>query len=168
MTSRIRSIFVVAALAAMFAVPTGASAVATPVILSGPGNTYSPLFTTPVAAAQPGENIMYVQADATGLHDVVALAFGPDDADHCFKRTIAIPPLGTPYDPSSAPFLLDGQGNKIRAYQPGQCPMFTTALISVGHQYPVEGLQNIVGGAIYEFKCSIHSSMRGRLVGLPS
>jgi hypothetical protein len=63
---------------------------------------------------------------------------------------------------------LDGQGNKIRAYQPGQCPMFTTALISVGHQYPVEGLQNIVGGAIYEFKCSIHSSMRGRLVGLPS
>ncbi|MFP5225896.1 MAG: hypothetical protein ACLGH3_10170 [Actinomycetota bacterium] len=165
MRSWIRSLVAVAAIVAM---PSGASAVATPAIVSAPGNTFTPVFTTPVAAAQPGEDIMYIQADPTGLHDVVSLASGPDDADHCFKRNIAVPPLGTPFDPSSATFKLDSEGNKISAYQPGQCPLFATALISVGHQYPLEGLQNIEGGQIYEFKCSIHSNMRGRLVGIPA
>jgi plastocyanin len=129
------------------ALPTTAQAVGTPVIVTGPG-AYVTGYTHPVAVASPGDEITYVNADIQP-HDVVAVQFGPDTASYC--------------DDDVDPFTAGVQ----RRFEIGQCPIFWSALITVGKTTPVLGLENISGGGtIYDFFCSIHGNMKGKLVGV--
>lgn len=168
MHPRTRSFPVAAMLAAVISGVVPSQANGTPVIVSGPGDTFK-TFTQPVAAAQPGDEVVFVHLDPTGIHDVVTTTqYGPDDAAHCFQRTVPFPPLGGVFDPSAATFTLDGEGNRVRAFPVGKCPMIYTQKITVGQRYPLEGLDNIVPGTIYDFKCTLHPSMFGRLIALPA
>lgn len=160
-----RTLLAAAAIAAA-GMPSPSNANGTPVIVSGPGDTYKN-YSQPVAVIEKGDDVMFIHLDPTGLHDTTSTQFGPDSADHCFQRNIPFPALGQPFDPSKATFKKDALGEKIRAFPVGQCPMFYTGLIGAAQQYPLEGLDNVVPGAIYDFKCVIHSNMFGKLVVLP-
>ncbi len=151
---------------AMLAIPGQGSAAGTPVIVSGPGGHLT-TYTQPVAVVQRGDEVTFVNADALGLHDVVSEQSGPDDADHCFARRYLAPALGQPWKPSAATFKLDEQGNKVRLYSLGSCPMLFTVLMGVGERYPIEGVGNVVPGTIYDYFCSIHGNMAGKLVVAP-
>lgn len=166
MRTRTSRTLLAAIAAGVMALPTSGSAAGTPVIVAGPGSTYA-TFTQPVAVAQKGDDVMFIHADPTGQHDVVSEQFGPDTADHCFRRNIPFPALGQPYDPSKGTFVLDAQGKKIRAFPVGACPMIYTALIVAAQQYPIEGLDNVVPGTVYDFICTIHPNMFGVLAVPP-
>lgn len=145
--STIRRSLSALAVAAACAMPASAHAVGTPVIVSGPGS-YITNYTQPVAVAQPGDDVLYVNADAQP-HDVVARTFGPDTAAYC--------------DDDIDPFQVGVQ----RRFPVGGCPVFWTPLITIGQQAPVQGLDNVQGGPrIYDFFCTIHGNMEGQLVVL--
>jgi len=52
-------------------------------------------------------------------------------------------------------------------YQPGQCPLFWSALVPFGESTPILGLDRLAPGTVYEFYCTDHPGMVGRLVALP-
>lgn len=146
MNSTHRTLLTIAALSA-FALPGGARAAGTPVIVTGPGS-YVSGYTQPVAVAQPGDEITYVNADVQP-HDVVAYEKGPDTASFC--------------DDDIDPFTAGVQ----RRYALGKCPIFWSDVISVSKTTPVLGLENIQGGGrIYPFFCSVHPNMEGTLVAV--
>ena len=49
-------------------------------------------------------------------------------------------------------------------YPKKACPLFTTGSVSGGDTASVEGLDRVVAGREYPFKCEIHSGMTGTLV----
>jgi plastocyanin len=176
-----------AAAAVTLAFPSSANAVGTPVIVSGPGSTYT-TYTQPVAVVQQGDEVMYVNADVSGGHDVVSRQYGPDLAAHCFRRIIPLPTLGTAWNPSQGQWVyvrkdnpnqtttdpalaaidpVTGEPIRARAFPVGACPMIYTQLIFVSEQYPLEGLDNVAPGQIYDYFCSIHGNMFGKLAVLP-
>lgn len=71
-------------------------------------------------------------------HDVIAKQFGPGNQPWC------------------ASFPLN------------RCPLFFTPLIGLGEQVEVAGLENAVPGATYDFYCSLHAGMKGKLVIAPA
>lgn len=164
---RTRNLIVAILASGALAAPGSSGALGTPAIVSGPGDTYK-TFTVPVAVAQKGDDVVFAHLDPTGLHDVVSTTqFGPDDAAHCFARNFQFPALGGVYDPTAATFRTDSGGNRIRAFPVGKCPMLFTELLVVGQRYPIEGLENVVAGTVYDFRCTKHPNMFGKIVIAP-
>lgn len=146
---------------AMLAVPTTGSAANACVdlttihancryIVSGPGDTYKPVFTQPVVVIDADDAVTLVHADPTGLHDVVAKTIGSDAAPHCGE--------------DANPFLPGIQ----RRFPLGACPIFWSDLIGAAQTTPVRGTGNVAPLTVYEFYCSIHTNMIGRLVRIDS
>lgn len=46
--------------------------------------------------------------------------------------------------------------------------LFASHLIPAGRTSVVLGLENVVAGTVYDFTCSIHPNMKGKLVALPA
>lgn len=154
MTPIRRSVLALATLGA-FALPTSAHAVGTPVIVTGPG-AYITNYTQPVAVAQPGDEMTYVNADAQP-HDVVSVELGPPLAAHCVEDA---DPFTTGTQERFPMRDVDGDGDLDNT-----CPIFWSKLITVGQTTPVRGLENVQGGGrLYAFYCSIHGNMKATLI----
>lgn len=134
---------------ALTAVFSGGSAIAAgPVIVAVAGaNTAG--YSTPVMAAQRSGELTFASADIV-IHNVVV--------EECID-----PPSTDPrpcYGPDSQPWCI--------FYPVGECPLIWSDYVSVGTT-PVLGLENAVPGQTYVFYCAPHATtMRGRLVILPS
>lgn len=95
-------------------------------------------YATPALAAEPGGALTFVNADLM-RHDLVARgAYGPDSQPWC------------------------------RNFLPGRCPLFWTPLLALGQESPVLGLEKLAPLGVYEFTCTIHPGMTGRLAALPA
>lgn len=53
-----------------------------------------------------------------------------------------------------------------KGYSKKTCPLFTTGSVGSGNSAEVEGLDRIVAGQQYAFKCEIHSGMTGTLIAV--
>lgn len=109
-------------------------------------------YASPFFVVTKGGQLTYTNLDAVGVHDVVH-----DVAEDALKR------VGS----SDRPWC--------NRYRPGQCPVFWSKLISAGGQTPVLGTDQLVASApdkavaeAYPFYCTLHPSMKGQLVVLPS
>lgn len=80
--------------------------------------------------------LTFTNADLTA-HDVISRAVGPGDNLWCARYVT----LGT-------------------------CPLFASPIIGMAEQAPVEGTDQLVPGTAYEFYCSIHPWMTGKLVAV--
>jgi len=129
---------------AAFAVPQHAGAAGTPAIVSGPGSWLT-TYTQPVIAISPGDKVQYYNLDAMP-HDVIA-DVSKSGGSHTRPDDSAI---WCSFFPS------------------GSCPLFWSALIPVAQNTPVLGLEDAVPGTVYDFYCSIHGGMFGKLVVLPA
>lgn len=98
-------------------------------------------YTAPVVVTQKGGELTYLNLDIV-QHDVVQ-------------------------DPR-----VDGiAGSKKKpwcsAFKKGACPVFWTPKIGVAQQTDVLGLESVKPGQIYSFYCTLHASMKGKLVVTP-
>lgn len=94
-------------------------------------------YAPPAVVVQKGGSLTYLNMDIAP-HDVLAdEVYGPDDELWCAN------------------------------YPAGRCPLFWSALITLGQQAPVYGLENVTPGATYPFTCSLHPNMQGTLVVSP-
>lgn len=127
--------------------PSGADVEPGAVVFSGPGS-YLTTYTTVVAAAHKGGPLTFVNADPQ-LHDVVAGAPG--------NNTIG----------PDRPWCNDLFGSEA-TFAPGTCPLFWSLLIGIAETTKVWGTESLEPGVLYDFYCSIHPLMRGKLVALPA
>lgn len=137
-----RSALIVAALSVVASLGAGSAArAAGPVVIGGPGSFLTPTYTTPVVPVQVGGELTYVHADVQ-LHNVEArIDFLPADSD----------------------------AEWCVLFEIGKCPIFWSPLIGLPQTTaPVRGLENLEAGKVYEFTCSIHPAMIGRVIALPS
>lgn len=98
-------------------------------------------YATPVTAAQPNGTLTLVNLDID-KHNVVQDVdadgvAGPDTSPWC---------TGLPA---------------------GECPVFWSAVVTIGKATEVQGLGNLVPGIVYSFYCTFHPNMLGKLVALP-
>lgn len=152
--SKTRRLIVSTAALASLAFVSPANAAGTPVIVSGPGSTQS-TYTQPVAFAQQGDAITYVNADIA-THDVTSFEMGPATAAHCVEDF-------DPFTPGTQERFPPGPNGESR------CPLIYSELIGAARTTPVRGLENVGTAArIIDFYCSIHRGMTGKLVVLPT
>lgn len=94
---------------------------------AGGGAYHGETFVTDVAGT-----LTLVNADLRA-HDVVSVAYGPDDNAWCPR------------------------------YPAGQCPLFASPLLGLAEQGAVEGTEQLTPLTTYSFYCSIHPWMTGTL-----
>lgn len=100
-------------------------------------HTYSP----PVVVTQKGGRLTYLNFDIV-QHDVVQ-----------------DPRVDGISGPKKKPWCT--------AFKKGACPVFWTPKIGVAQQTDVLGLESVKPGQIYSFYCTLHASMKGKLVVAP-
>lgn len=138
-----------------------------PIVAAGPGAyLFVGTYTTPVAAAQVGGELTFVNGDIA-LHDVVARddfapAQCPTEPGICGEDVPewCLPPK--PDEPWTTSLL-----NPL-PFAAGKCPLFATPLIGTAVTAPVEGLWFLEAGRTYRFYCTLHPWMLGTLVALPA
>lgn len=107
------------------------------VVVSGPGSGNLPITYYTPAAVTSVGGPLTLVNVDIAFHDVVSVADGAADESWCPRY----------------PFR--------------GCPLFASELIGLGATAPVEGLENTVGATVYDFYCSIHIWMTGKLAVLP-
>lgn len=154
--------FAVLALMLSWALP-GQAAVDS-VAISGPGS-FATTYVPPAAVMQAGGKLTYVNAD-TAPHDFLAEKPAPVQC----PSSPGVCPEGTPSwclppDPSEP--WQKFPGKNALPFPAGDCPIFYTPLIFLGQTTVVQGTDALVGGETYDYYCSIHANMFGKLVVLP-
>lgn len=137
------------------ALPLAAGALATtpapvqadvPVVAAGPGASRGAGYATKVMAVRVGDRPSVVNFDVV-WHDLVSSDAGPDDRPWCL-----------PLDPSKP----EHPATNPRRYPRGQCPLFwADAATAAGGRSVVEGLEAVVPGRVYEFRCTVVPGMTG-------
>lgn len=134
---------IIAAAAAVLAVATFAAPARSAVhhvYVSGPGGAFAN-YTVPVLVVLEGDTAEYRNFDIAA-HDVRSVRFGPDRA-WCTQFPFSFPS--------------------------GRCPLFTSRLISLTQTSRIHGVEDVdvpPGETVgtYDFFCTIHPAMFGKLV----
>jgi polyvinyl alcohol dehydrogenase (cytochrome) len=106
-------------------------------VVAGPQAQFSG-YTTPVVVASRRGKVTYTNLDIV-RHDVVQ-------------------------DPRADG--MHGPGTKpwCRKFRKGQCPVFWTPLLGLSDKTVLKGMENVRPGKTYQFYCTLHPGMKGRLV----
>lgn len=116
-------------------------------------------------------------AVAGPAHAVVAAA-GPGASAAGFATRVVVAPVGGPVtfvngdvtdhtltaSEAYLPKKVAKRTAHCKGYPKKSCPLFTTGSVGNGDSAEVQGLDRIVAGQQYAFKCEIHSGMTGTLV----
>lgn len=115
---------------------------------------------------------------AAPAHAVVGLA-GPGASFAGYATPTVVVPRGGPLTFANAdladhtltsearlPRRIAKKTRYCRTYGVRSCPLFTSAIVGAGESAQVAGIQRARPGREYEFRCQIHSGMRGTLVVL--
>jgi len=97
-------------------------------------------YATAAVAVQPGAEITYYNFDIE-KHNVVQ-------------------------DPVADGIASSKKQKWCRDFPKKLCPVFWSELTGLG-EVPVLGLENVEPGQVYTFYCTLHTSMKGRLVAVP-
>lgn len=117
-----------------------------PVVAAGPGASRGVGYATKAMAVRVGDRPSLVNLDVV-WHDLVSSDAGPDDRPWCL-----------PLDPSKP----EDRVTNPRRYPLGQCPLFwSDAATAAGGRSVVEGLEAVVPGRVYEFRCTVVPGMTG-------
>ena len=112
-----------------------ASQAAVQVVIAPPGSQLTGVYIAPVSVAVTAAEVTFVNLDAaaTAPHNIKAVVFGPDSAPWCGP------------------------------YPDNRCPLFVSALVTVGGTSTAD-LRNTDVGGTYDFVCSLHPNMTGSLM----
>jgi len=115
-------------------------------VVAGPG-AYLTTWTTPVLVASRGDAPKLIDADLA-FHGLESVATGSDDAAWC-----------GPSNPGPESDV------NPRRYARGVCPLFWADTVPPQRgETPVLGLDGVIAGQTYAFRCSVFPAMRGLLL----
>lgn len=117
-------------------------------VLAGPGSARVARYATPIAVVQVGDRPALTNTDIN-WHGLVATAVGNDDRPWC-----------TVIDPAR-----EESAANPRRYPLGQCPLFKAADVApLGGTSAVQGLDAVVAGRVYAFRCTLVPGMTGNFI----
>jgi plastocyanin len=109
-------------------------------VLTVPGAQFAG-YATPVVVVEKGGKLSYTNLDIV-QHDVV-------------------------HDPAADGVSGPNKKPWCRSFPKGACPVFWSKRAGLSESVVVKGLRSVKRGRNYTFYCTLHHSMRGRLVVLP-
>ena len=121
--------------------PVIPGATTAPAVIAVPGS-FSSTYGTPVVVVTQGSTLSFLNLDLQ-QHNVYAT-----------KQTFASP-TQTAWCCDTCPYSTDA------------CPLFWSSLADLGGTVPVMGVENLEPGQVYDFGCTIHPGMFGKLVVVP-
>ena len=124
-----------------------------PAVVAIPGS-FLTTYATPVTVVPQGGSLTFLNLDVA-QHDVVS------------KQIFAEPTVTDWCCPDPDPTNPNQPVCQLQFYA-SHCPLFWSALAGLGGTTPVLGLENLQAGQIYDFYCTIHPGMFGKLIVLPA